>query len=256
MALLSMAVFDTEENNRTELTKKTVTHLLPQLREEDELLIVDNGSCYATRKFLSSFSKDENVHVVHLEKNIGTAKAVNIGWMQRKPGQYCVKIDNDVIIDNDNWIAEMEEAMQHDKALGILGLKRKDLMETPYFPDINYRSSLKMLPHEPGERWIIIEVAKHIMGTVTMFSPELLDKIGYLYQPTVYGFDDGIACVRARAAGFYNAFLPHIEIDHIDKGGDGYTDWKRKHAGEHIDEASKYMTDILLGKVGYYYDGN
>jgi hypothetical protein len=33
-------------------------------------------------------------------------------------------------------------------------------------------------------------------------------------------------------AGFYNCFLPHIDIDHIDTGETAYQGWKEKHSGE------------------------
>jgi thiaminase len=72
-----------------------------------------------------------------------------------------------------------------------------------------------------------------------MFNSALLDKIGYLYQPRLYGFDDALAAVRCEVAGYASVFLPHIEIDHIDTGETAYQGWKEKHAGEDMAEYNR-----------------
>jgi hypothetical protein len=126
----------------------------------------------------------------------------------------------------------LEAAIARDPNIGIIGLKRKDCWENPAHPEPFYRSTLEMLPHVAGEPWMVIEKVRHVMGTCQMFNSALLDKIGYLYQPRLYGFDDCLAATRSEVAGFYNAFLPHIEIDHIDTGETAYQGWKEKHSGE------------------------
>lgn len=257
MSLIVMAVHDTEENGRTEYTLKTLESLCYTLRTKPRLVVIDNNSCQKTKEVLR-YWVDVGIiwKLITNETNVGTARAINQGIRLREPGEHVVKMDNDVVIYKKHWVEDLERAISKDPKIGIIGLKRTDLMETPYYPDFNFRSSLKMLPHEPGEPWIIVEVAKHIMGTSTMYSSALLDKIGYLTQPSVYGYDDSLACVRSRAAGFYNCFLPHILIDHIDPGGTEYTEWKKKEAALHAEEVSREMDKITKGEVSYYYDGN
>ena len=111
-----------------------------------------------------------------------------------------------------------------------------------------------MLPHEPGQRWIIVEKSKHIMGTCVLHSSALLDKIGYMYQPGVYGYDDTLMSCRAIVAGFITCFLSHIEIDHIDPGGTDYIGWKQKEAGIYQREVVQLMRDYQSGKLSTYYD--
>jgi hypothetical protein len=141
-------------------------------------------------------------------------------------------MDNDVVIHQSGWADQMEAAIARDPNIGIIGLKRKDCWENPAHPEPFYRSTLEMLPHVAGEPWIVVEKVRHVMGTCQMFNSALLDKIGYLYQPRLYGFDDCLAATRSEVAGFYNAFLPHIDIDHIDTGETAYQGWKEKHSGE------------------------
>jgi glycosyltransferase involved in cell wall biosynthesis len=233
MALIAMAVWDTDENGRTAYTARTLKSLLDTVNfDRHRVVIVDNGSCADTKRILDLYSGYHGFTVITLPDNVGTAKAVNKGWELRKDGEHCVKMDNDVVIHAKGWADQLENAIALDATIGIIGLKRKDCWESPTYPDEFYRSTLQMLPHVAGTPWVVVEKVRHVMGTCQMFNSALLDKIGYLYQPRLYGFDDCLAATRCEVAGFYNAFLPHIEIDHIDTGETAYQGWKHKHAGE------------------------
>lgn len=255
MALIVMCCYDTLENKRTTLTSQTLESLYKTVDfNRHKIIIVNNNSCEETKQTIDSFVYRVNEFVcndaaqaIHLTQNIGTAKAINLGWSKREPGQHCVKIDNDVVIHSKGWVDEMEEAIRRAPHIGIIGLKRKDLIECTTHETPEWRSELWQLPHEPGERWIAIEVVKGVMGTCKMVNSKLIDAIGYLSQPTVYGFDDSIYSCRSSLAGFINCFLPHIEIDHIDLGGDAYTEWKRKHAGQTISYAQQLIAEYQRG---------
>ena len=213
-----MAVHDTEENGRLSMTKRTLresiypTAIVPW--------VINNGSYSEATDFLRDEERAGRINLINLPSNIGTAKAVNLGWSQRKPGQHCVKMDNDVIIYSTTWYLELQAAIQSHPDIGIIGLKRPDLWERPDHPDPFYRSVID------GP----IEYVNHVMGTCQMFNSALLDIIGYLYQPGLYGFDDSLASYRAHIAGFRTAFLPHIRIDHIDHGHTPYQGWKESKA--------------------------
>jgi GT2 family glycosyltransferase len=233
MALIAMAVFDTDENGRTDYTARTLKSILDTVNlDRHRVVVVDNASCADTKRILDLYSGYVGFTVITLPDNIGTAKAVNKGWELRKDGEHCVKMDNDVVIHAKGWADQLENAIALDPTIGIIGLKRKDCCESPTHPDEFYRSTLQMLPHVAGTPWVVVEKVRHVMGTCQMFNSALLDKIGYLYQPRLYGFDDCLAATRCEVAGFYNAFLPHIEIDHIDTGETAYQGWKHKHAGD------------------------
>jgi GT2 family glycosyltransferase len=158
------------------------------------------------------------------------------------------------VIHSEGWIEVMEDAIRRDPKIGIIGLKRKDCIENVNHPDNYFRSTIHQLPQQPGERWIIVEEAHHVMGTCQMYSSALLDEIGYLWQPKLYGWDDVLASARSRAVGFKNVFLPHIEIDHIDEGATPYQSWKERHAGEDVEMINKLMTGYIDGTTSTYYN--
>jgi len=249
-AMISMAVHDTVENKRSKYTKQTLESLFDTVDfSNHRLIIVDNNSCEETKKIISELLKYvyKNIHVITNTENVGTAKAINQAWAYRKPNEVVIKMDNDVVINNYGWVEEMELAMKLG-GYGILGLKRKDLMQSPNANN-HWKTELKMLPHEKGDNWVVVEESADIMGTVQMFHPELINKMGGLMQAGVYGFDDTLACIRAILLGYKLAFLPHIDIDHIDVGGDAYTEWKRKYAGEKMEEFYKIKDGLINGTI-------
>ena len=258
MALIAMAVNDTAENQRTEYTKKTFWSVIKTVNlRKHRFIIIDNNSCDETKwyltKIIKKYSNRLNIQVITLPENIGTARAINQAWKLRQPGENAIKMDNDVEIHSFGWVDEMEEAIRRDWHIGQVGLKRKDCWETPYHESDDFRSEIKMLPHTAGERWMIVEKAKHIIGTCVMHSTDLLDKVGYLYQPSLYGYDDVLMSHRAHLAGFYSCFLPHIEINHIDTGATDYQGWKERHSGEQTQNVIKLVHDMYNGIKPIYY---
>lgn len=250
MALIAMAVHDTEENKRSKYTKQTLESLHDTVGfKNHRLIIIDNDSCEETKNIISEFLTytNRNIDVITNTENVGTAKAINQAWAYRKPNEVVIKMDNDVVINNYGWVEEMELAMKLGN-YGILGLKRKDLVQSPNASN-HWKTELKMLPHEKGDNWVVVEESADIMGTVQMFHPELINKMGGLMQAGVYGFDDTLACIRAILLGYKLAFLPHIDIEHIDVGGDAYTEWKRKYAGEKMEEFYKIKEGLINGTI-------
>ena len=253
--LIAMAVHDTEENQRSALTKRVLNSLFAQdIFENHDFWVVDNNSCEETKQCLAEWAEDGFINVITNDTNIGTAEAVNLAWKHRTIGQHCIKMDNDVIIGAYDWVKEMAEAIQREARIGIVGLKRKDCWEEPNHALPDWRSELIMLPHFAGQRWVIVEKCHHIIGTCQMYSSALLDKIGYLYQPSLYGYDDVLASHRSTVAGMWNVFLPHIEIDHIDKGETEYQSWKEKHSSEVTQQVIKITHEYYHGVRPIYYN--
>ncbi len=252
MALIALCCYDTEENGRTEYTKRTVESLLQTVNfARHRVVIVDNGSCKETKDFLKTVTTPDIMSVITLPNNLGTAKGVNQAWKLRKEGEHCVKMDNDVVIYKKDWCDDLEKAIELDSNIGIVGLKRRDCWENPNHESAMYRSELKLLGGG-NEYWLPVEKVNHVMGTCQMFNSALLDKIGYLYQPRLYGFDDSLAAIRCKVAGFYSCFVPSIQIDHIDTGETPYQSWKEKHSGEDMRAFNEVKNAYLNGTKSIY----
>lgn len=252
-----MICHDTEENGRSEYTQRTLLCLITTVDwTKHELVVVDNGSCEDTKYNIRSFLWNiNNKTVITLPENVGTARALNMAIALRKPKQNVVKIDNDIYVHSNVWVDEMEEAINREPRIGVLGLKRKDLAQSPYTDNLTFKSDIIFLPHESGQTWISVEKCADIMGSCTMFSSVLLDTIGYSYQMnSVYGFEDCLTSLRSTLAGMWNCFLYHINIDHLDRGDNGYAEEKRNIANENWDEYQKVHTEYCNGTRPLYYD--
>lgn len=250
-----MCFHDTEENQRTPITRKCLLSLRDTVDlTKYRLFFIDNNSCQETKELLAGFVSTYGGTVITNKENVGTASAINMAWRERRPGEVCMKIDNDVVWHQKGWVELMAECLHRDKEIGIIGLKRVDCWERPTHLNPDYRSELIMLPQKGAEKWLIVEKAKHIMGTCCMFNSDLIDKMGGLYQAGAkYGYDDVLASWRSQILGFKNVFLPQIGIDHIDPGGTEYQGWKERHAGEYTQDVIKLVNQYLSGEKSVYY---
>ena len=256
MSMVAMAVHDTDENERSEYTYQTLYSLRRTVDlHKHRLFVIDNNSCRRTKDMLDVMSKERHHEftVITMPENVGTAGAINQAWKHKLTGENLIKMDNDCVIHSAGWVDEMDRAIERDPNIGIIGLKRKDLIENPWRND-DYKSELVMLPHKDFESWIIVEKVKHVIGTCQMYSAALIEKIGYLYQPSLYGYDDVLASYRSQVAGFYNCFLPHIEIEHIDNRETPYWQWKRNEAAKGDIEHQRTVHEYLTGKRSIYYE--
>ena len=257
-----MASYSTKTNGRLQYAKDTLHGLIESVDfNKHELFISDNDSCqkmldyykWFEARFNNLFPK-ENLTIRYNSCNFGTAEAVNFGIKERKPNQFVIKIDSDITVSQSGWVEEMEECFDRYPNLGILGLKRTEVMQKADHENPAYRTKLESAPHTRGQKWIILELCDDIIGSCTMFSPNLLDKIGYLFQPANYGWDDVLACVRSEKAGFVNAFLPHIQVVHLDNGEGDYVKQKMKEAERTIAEFSEISEDYKIGVRDIYYN--
>lgn len=253
--LIAMAVYDTEQNGRSELTRITLKSLERTVDwSKHRLIISDNGSCQKTVDIYHEFSFPFDV--IYNGENLGTARAINKAWRYRINGEPCVKMDNDVYIHQQGWADWMIDVFERDPKIGICGLKRKDLAECPWSNSPFWKSEVYMLPHEAGQRWLIVEEVEHVIGTCQAYSSLLLDKIGYLNQPDLYGYDDSLASVRAGVAGFKRVFLHGFEIDHLynEENESEYQDWKKEHAKRYGKAYQELKNEYVSGERTVYHD--
>lgn len=256
MALIAMAVYCTEENGKDECFAKALRSLLNTVDfDRHRLILCINGYTGATQIEIDWMKgMGLKCSVIDNNGNIGTAKAINRAWAVRRPGEHCIKMDDDIIINSPGWVDELEEAIRRDPQIGQVGLKRKDCWEWPGHEHADWRSELHMLPHVLGKPWQIVEKVKHVIGSCVLHNAALLDKVGYLYQPSLYGYDDVIMSHRTHLAGFYSCFLPHIDIDHIDPGDTPYQGWKERHSAEQTQAVINLVHEMYNGTKPIYYE--
>lgn len=256
MALVAIPIYNTPENKRNRLVGACLRSLLRTVdwwHRGHRLFLIDDAS---TDPDLAAILKHYSPHLpftlLRNEANIGTARSVNRAWLHRRPEEAAVKMDSDIVLHDPNWLDKLEECVARDEKLGIVCLKRRDLAENPWRED-RYRSELVMLPHQPGQRWLAVEKVGHCLGSCQLYSPRLLEKIGFLVQWGKYGLDDSAAAVRCAAVGMYSAFLCNFDIEHPDPGDTPYQAWKEEYVLHRHLLHRRFGVEWLNGSRGVHY---
>lgn len=109
--------------NRADLTQKFVSKLIPMLRSEDELVIVDNASGDNTLEILAQIRKvykTDKLTIISNNRNYGFGTANNIGANISR-GEILAFISNDVEI-LDNFIPGVEQYLA-ERSRTLLGAR-------------------------------------------------------------------------------------------------------------------------------------
>lgn len=233
-----MCIHDTETNDRTKYTKECLKSLVRTVDiSKHRVVLIDNNSCLETKKILNEYKGWNNITIITLSENIGTARGINIGLRMRVDGEVTCKMDNDVVVHENGWADKMEKVFKKRPEIGVLGLRRDDVYG-------------ELIP----DRGLLMNA--DIMGTCTAYNPLMLDKVGFLSQISpFYGGDDVLISVRSLSSGFKNAFLDGVKITHLDDGKNPYCEWKRREAGVYLNELSIMVDMIRKGELSYYYEG-
>lgn len=251
MSLVAVPIYNTPENQRDALVRNCLKSLASTVNwDRHRLFLIDDCSTdpdverlYEDAKSWLPFTLIRNA------ANNGTARSVNAGWLHRRDDEPCCKADSDIVFCDNNWLDKLEECLSRDPLLGVCSLRRRDLQESPYWPDGHcWKSQLIRLPGKPGERVHTIERVAHCVGSCQLYSPELLKKMGWLVQWGSYSLDDSLAAVRCAVAGMYSAFYCGIDIDHPDPGDTPYQTWKQVHAGRKMAAFSRLCDEYRSGK--------
>lgn len=88
-----------------ELTEKLLNVLIPQLTDEVEVYLIDDG-CNEKR-----LDKYKDINIIHLKENKGNSTALNTG-IKKAVGKYIAIIDSDDMV-TDDYVFELLYAIKH-----------------------------------------------------------------------------------------------------------------------------------------------
>ena len=159
--------------NTYELTERLLNSLVPQLNNEVEVIVVDDG-CNESR--LDKYA--ESIRIIHLPKNGGVSVARNVGIKESR-GKYMAFIDSDDIIIAEyvtDLLSQIAERRESVIVFNWLDLTTGDVVRHPQNPAVwkaIYEKSIIPLFDET------LRVREDYF-----FQLELADK-----QPSVYFYD-------------------------------------------------------------------
>lgn len=108
--------------NTLTLIKKCLEAALNTTDKKTEILLINNHPPYLEAlQFLKKY-RHPRVRVLDPGKNIGCMPGFQFG-AERSRGQYIIKLDDDVIVPNKNWIQAMYQALTDHPKLAYVALK-------------------------------------------------------------------------------------------------------------------------------------
>jgi hypothetical protein len=167
-----------------------------------EVIVVDNGSPRNEGEILKEKYSDY-IQVIRNQENLGFAAANNQGiqFAQKRGSQFFLILNNDVVVEK-NFLEPLVENLLKDKKIGIGGAVNYDY----YQPEKMLSLGRKINFWTGGSREINSPNGKKeidsLVGCCLLIKKEVIEKIGYFYEPYFLNFEETDFCWRAKKAGF------------------------------------------------------
>ncbi len=182
--------------NRLGMTANNLEQLL-KTENEFELIIVDNASSDGTWEYIESVKNDRIIEKHRFENNYGVIYAINYGLSKRRENQPFIAIENDMYIEDINWLNKFKQTVSVFPELGMVGavalsyLDKKvinhseEKVEQLLSKKEENKMNMIFIPEE--KNGVNIYYRPDILGGCLYLTPEVLKLIGYWNEETCGG---------------------------------------------------------------------
>lgn len=190
--------------NRKDSVSALLSDIKRQVRQPDEIIVVDNNSSDGTSAYLAmSFPE---VQAVKLEKNMGAAGR-NEG-IKRARGEIIVTLDDDVFFGDTGGIKKIVEIFKKNKDIVALNFKILD-HETRDLLSFNWFHPYKMEDYADTDF-----ITDYISEGAVAFRREIFDRVGYYPKEFFISHEGPDLAYRILDAGYNIHYSPDIEVLH------------------------------------------
>ncbi|MFH1610428.1 MAG: glycosyltransferase family 2 protein [Patescibacteria group bacterium] len=209
-----------------------------------EVIFVDNNSNDDSINIVNKFSE---VKIIKNNKNLGFARANNIGIKQASGDAYFL-LNNDTII-NPELVTVLSKELFSSEQIGIVGPKiyflkqneKPENQKTIWFAGgkINWKTAKSWHIGKDKDDSDYKDQKKEvdfITGCALMIKKEVVSKIGLLEKKFFAYYEDADWCQRAKKAGYKVVYVPFDGVWHL----------KSATASRHIFNKSKSKIKIIL----------
>lgn len=254
--------------DRVEILKNAIDSILNKTSySRYEIIIIDNGS--KEEKTLDYFKKIKNnysnIRVIREECDFNYSYLNNVGVKNAK-GEYLVLLNNDIEIISECWIETMlGYAMQeHVGAVGpkllfangkiqhagvIVGVGIGHIANHAFYLEDRHAVA-------PAGRLIVPYNYSAITGACIMVSKKKYLQVNGLEEKLAVNYNDIDFCLKLLNKGYYNVFLPQVELYHLESVSRGkITDEKKQ---KQYENERDYMKKKWKEKLEYdcFYNPN
>jgi len=205
-----------------------------------EVVLLDNGSTDpATERLLAAWQAREpdRFRVVRHDVPFNFS-AINNHAATHARGRYLLFLNNDTEAITPDWIAAMVEQAQRP-SIGAVGAKLLYADDTVQHAGVVVGlggvagHSHKYYPASaPGYFYMLQTVNNYsaVTGACLMVRRDVFDEVGGFDPELAIAFNDVDLCMRIAAAGYYNVYLPHVQLYHYESKSRGVEDTPEKLA--------------------------
>jgi GT2 family glycosyltransferase len=198
--------------NRKEETRQTLQSLLRTGAFEDaDVIIWDNGSTDGTAEMLREMLCGKTLpesSVIFSMDNVGCPRALNyIMRSSRRKGQHFIKVDNDVVLETNNWVIKLVAFLEQHEHVAMASAWYDELK------DDSQRGRFKARHNGWFEAFPIV-------GHCVIHRGSFLDRTGYfdvLAPDHLYGFEDVLMAHRAATMKLKCAVVPEVRLKNIQR---------------------------------------
>jgi glycosyltransferase involved in cell wall biosynthesis len=205
-----------------------------------EVIVIDNGSDDQENfKLYDEWKKREPQRFAVYEYDIpfNYSKINNYG-VSKATGELVLLLNNDVEVITPDWLTEMAgQAIRPE--IGVVGA-------CLYYPDntvqhggvilgiggVANHSHKHFSAEHPGYfgRLKVVSNYSAVTGACLMTKKEIYEEVGGLEEILEVAFNDVDFCLKVRERGYYNIWLPHVQLYHHESKSRGAEDTPEKQA--------------------------
>jgi hypothetical protein len=181
-----------------------------------EITVVDNASSDNLSSIENVFAQ---VKLVKLLKNVGYAKAVNIG-AENSAGEYIAVLNNDIVVAPD-WLCELVDVLEHDPNVATVCSRKKSLLMDQILDGCGGAFNILGQGWDRGESEVDVgqysEIAEvtHPSGAAFLTRRRLIREFGFFLNPDFFllvdDLDLGLRCWKA---GYEVLYIPDSVVYH------------------------------------------
>ena len=196
-----------------------------------EIIVVDNGSSKECLEKIKTAQSD--VRIIERDFNDGVAGGYNAGIKDalKNKSDYIAVLNNDLIIEQKDYLEQMIKEAQKDNQVGIAGPliyfargyeyqkaqegKGKVIWYAGGITDWkNVYHSHRGVDEVDNGQYNKVEETDFITGAFMLFKREVFEKIGLFNEKYALYKEDVEICERAKRAGYKLLFVPQAKIYH------------------------------------------
>jgi GT2 family glycosyltransferase len=237
--------------DQTELLRNAVDSILEKTSYSNyEIIILNNNSTSEQlHHFLEEYTQryPKLIRAVDAHFPFNFSKLMNLG-ASLSAGKYLLLLNNDVEVIDEHWLTHMVSYAQQDHigAVGARLLYPDDTIQHAGviigLGGIAGHAFTGQYRDDPGYFNLIQSVTNFsaVTAACLLVRKSLFDEVGGMDETFEVEYNDVDFCLQLREAGYYNVYLPQVELYHYESATRGHPHQSKSSYERHVREMALF----------------